>query len=100
VELPKIRQIWKSNGPAIQGQAISNDRNACHLQAAKDKLSYFDTFQFIQHVLQIKLENWEEDALEGRLDRLGMAFIEFNEFNEFSREHGIDWGEDLLENDL
>ena len=47
------------------------------------------------------MENWEEDALEGRLDRLGMAFVEFNEFNEFSREYGLDWeGEPLLENDL
>lgn len=46
------------------------------------------------------MQNWEEDALEGRLDRLGMAFIEFNEFNEFSREYGLDWGEPLLENDL
>ena len=47
------------------------------------------------------MENWEEDALEGRLDRLGMAFVEFNEFNEFSQEYGLDWeGEPLLENDL
>jgi hypothetical protein len=34
--------------------------------------------------------------LEGRLDRLGMAFIEFNEFNEY----GLDWKEPLAENDL
>lgn len=50
--------------------------------------------------LKIKLQNWEEDALEGRLDRLGMAFIEFNEFNEFCMEHNIDFGEELLETDL
>lgn len=50
----------------------------------KDKMSYFDLFQFISKKMQIKLENWEEDALESRLDRLGMAFIEFNEFNEFT----------------
>lgn len=48
----------------------------------------------------IKLENWEEDALESRLDRLGMAFIEFNEFNEFCMEFGLDWGEALEERDL
>ena len=65
-----------------------------------DKLSYFDLFQFIQHKAQIKLENWEEDALEGRLDRLGFAFIEFNEFNEFTQEYDIDWNEKLLETDL
>lgn len=35
-----------------------------------------------------------------RLDRLGLAFVEFNEFNEFSQEYGIDWGEPLLENDI
>lgn len=65
-----------------------------------DKCSYFDLFQFIQHKMNIKLENWEEDALETRLDRLGMAFIEFNEFNEFSMEYGIDWKEKLAEEDL
>ena len=58
-------------------------------KAQNDKLSYYDLFQFIQHKLQIKLDNWEEDALEGRLDRLGMAFIEFNEFNEFSLDYGF-----------
>jgi len=65
-----------------------------------DQCSYYDFFQFIQHKLDIKLENWEEDALEGCLDRLGMAFIEFNEFNEFCQDYGIDWGEKLLDNDL
>lgn len=35
-----------------------------------------------------------------RLDRLGMAFIEFNEFNEFSQSYELNWGEPLLENDL
>ena len=34
------------------------------------------------------MQCFEEDALEGRLDRLGMAFIEFNEFNEFSNQYG------------
>lgn len=66
----------------------------------KDKLSYYDLFQFIQHQVGMSLKNWEEDAIEGRLDRLGMAFIEFNEFNEFSQEYGIDWKEALLESDL
>ena len=46
------------------------------------------------------MNNWEEDAIENRLDRLGLAFIEFNEFNEFSQDYGVDWGEDLLENDI
>lgn len=50
--------------------------------------------------MKIKLTNWEEDGLEGRLDRLGMAFIEFNEFNEFTMPYQIDWQEDLLETDL
>jgi hypothetical protein len=65
-----------------------------------DKLSYYDMFQFVEHVLGVKLLNWEEDAIEGRLDRLGFAFIEFNEFNEFTMEYGVDWNEALLETDL
>ena len=59
--------------------------------AQKDKLSYYDFFVFVEQTCGIELKNWEEDALEGRLDRLGMAFIEFNEFNEFSIEHGLDF---------
>ena len=46
------------------------------------------------------MENWEKDALELRLDRLGMAFIEFNELNEFSQTYEYDWGEPLLEIDM
>ena len=29
-----------------------------------------------------------------------MAFIEFNEFNEFCLLYGINWGEEVKENDL
>jgi hypothetical protein len=57
-------------------------------------------FQFIDKKLNIKMRNWEEDSIENRLDRLGLAFIEFNEFNEFSQSYNIDWGEALQENDL
>jgi len=46
------------------------------------------------------MNTWERDSLEGRLDRLGFAFIEFNEFNEFCMEFGIDFGEELVETDL
>lgn len=69
-------------------------------KSQNDKLSYYDLFTFIEFTLKINLENWEEDALEGRLDRLGFAFIEWNEFNEFSMEYDLDWNEPLLENDL
>jgi len=69
-------------------------------RSQNDKLAYYDLFQFIEYTVAIKLNKWEEDDLEGRLDRLGMAFIEFNEFNEFSMDYGIDWNEPLLENDL
>lgn len=69
-------------------------------QEQNDKLSYYNLFHFIEFDLKLKLQNWEEDAIESRLDRLGMAFIEFNEFNEFCMEYGIDFGEPLLETDL
>ena len=68
--------------------------------AQNDKLSYYNLLHFIEFDLKIKLKNWEEDGLEGRLDRLGMAFIEFNEFNEFCEPYRIDFGEPLLETDL
>lgn len=69
-------------------------------KSQKDKLSYFDLFQFIETKLKIKMKNWEEDSIENRLDKMGLAFIEFNEFNEFSEQYGIDWGEKLIENDI
>ena len=68
-------------------------------KSQNDKLSYYDFFKFVAKC-NIQLADWQEDALESRLDRLGMAFIEFNEFNEFSLDYGIDWKEDLLETDL
>lgn len=57
-------------------------------------------FQFVEKNLGLRLESWEADALESRLDRLGFAFIEFNEFNEFTSEFGLDWQEPLLQTDL
>lgn len=69
-------------------------------RSMNDKLSYFNLFHFIEFDLKIKLAGWEEDALESRLDRLGMAFIEFNEFNEFCMQFQIDFQEPLLETDL
>jgi len=69
-------------------------------RSQQDRLSYHDLFQFLEKNLEIKLEEREEDALENRLDKLGMAFIEFNEFNEFSRAYGLEWDDQLIENDL
>ena len=64
-----------------------------------DKLSYFDFFNFIEHDLKLQLENWEEEALQQRLDAMGMAFIEFNELNEFFDEYGYKTGEPIIEDD-
>ena len=69
-------------------------------KSQNDKLSYYDLFLFIEEKLGLELENWEEDAIESRLDRLGFAFIEFNEFHEFTQEYDLDWKEPLLEKDL
>ena len=38
-------------------------------------------------------------SIEDRLDKLGLAFIEFNEFNEFCQDYGFDWGEPINQND-
>lgn len=69
-------------------------------KASKDKLSYYDFFQFIEKKLQIQLEDWEEDALEARLDRLCLAFIEFKQMNEFCLTYELEFGEPLLSNDI
>ena len=70
-----------------------------------DQLSYHDLFQFFetsqkQGGLELNLAPWEESMMEDRLDQLGMAFIEFNEFNEFCLDYGLDWGEEINDNDL
>ena len=57
-------------------------------------------FTFFEFKVKAGLENWEEDSLEQRLDKLGLGFIEFNEFNEFCMQYGISFNEPLLENDL
>ena len=64
-----------------------------------DRASYFDFFQFVRINLNIKLSNWEKDALESHLDPLQVAYIDFNQFNKFSVQNGISWGEYLMEND-
>ena len=69
--------------------------------ASKDKLSYYDFFNFMEYKLNIQMKGFEKDALESRLDRLSMAFIEFNEMNEFAQEYEINFfDETLIENDL
>lgn len=65
-----------------------------------DKLSYFYLYEFIEKKLKINIEDWEKDALESRLDKLGIALIEFNEFNKFCLIYEINWDEDIIENDL
>jgi len=45
------------------------------------------------------LEKWEKDSLEGRLDKLNFAFIEFNEFNEFCDNYKINLGVPIEAND-
>ena len=47
----------------------------------------------------MELEPWDQDAIETRLDRLGVGYIEFNEFSKFTKDYGVDWGEPLLEID-
>lgn len=88
-----MAQKFRENPPLQQ-------RLRDQFNASNDRLSYYNLFHYIEQELHIKLANWEEDGLETRLDRLGMAFIEFNEFNEFCMPYGIDFGEPLLETDL
>jgi hypothetical protein len=61
----------------------------------RDKISYHSFFKYLQETLKLELADWEIDQLENRLDRFGMAFINFNEFNQFCLEYDISWEEEL-----
>ena len=98
-DVVRYKRIGTIIAQKLQNSALRKELRQL-FNECKNKMSYFDFFKFIEEKLNIKLKNWEEDSLEERLDRLGMAFIEFNEFNEFTREFGCDWGEEVLENDL
>jgi hypothetical protein len=50
--------------------------------------------------LGLNLDNWEEYEVEGRLDRLGLAYFEFNQFNEFLEEYDYVWGEPVIETNI
>jgi hypothetical protein len=39
------------------------------------------------------MKKWENDALESRLDRLGLAYIDFWEFVEFAEGYGVIFNE-------
>jgi hypothetical protein len=56
-------------------------------------MSYFDFFNHVEFDLKINLKEWENDALESRLDRLGLAFIEYWEFVEFAEDYDIQFDE-------
>mmetsp|Transcript_34836 Transcript_34836/g.53486 ORF Transcript_34836/g.53486 Transcript_34836/m.53486 type:complete len:305 (+) Transcript_34836:1100-2014(+) len=96
----RFSEIGEAMAKTLNGSPDVKKKLRATFKENNDKLSYYDLFQFLEKDLKLKLKNWEEDALEARLDRLSMAFIEFNEFNEFTMEFGVDWGEKLLENDL
>ena len=42
-----------------------------------------------------KPQDWEKDAIELRLDKMGLAFIDYNEFRKFCSDYNIDLGESL-----
>ena len=65
-----------------------------------DKISYYDFFSFLEKDMGFgkdgyKPQDWEKDAIEMRLDRMGLAYIDFNEFRKFCNDYNIDLGESL-----
>ena len=70
-----------------------------------DKISYFDFFEFLENNTNsgkdlYKPQDWEKDAIEMRLDKMGFAFIDYNEFRKFCSEYNIELGESLNLEDL
>jgi hypothetical protein len=39
--------------------------------------------------LKVRLKDWESDALESRLDRLGLAYVDYWEFVEFMEDFEV-----------
>ena len=64
-----------------------------------DRMSYYTFFYYLEYELNIKLSLQEQNELESRLDRFGMAYIEFNNFNEFCKDFEMDWGEPVHKED-
>ena len=62
-------------------------------------MSYYTFFYYLEYELNIKLSLQEQNELESRLDRFGMAYIEFNNFNEFCMDFEMDWGEPVHKED-
>lgn len=50
--------------------------------------------------MKITLDDWYKDVIESRLDRMGLAFIEFTEFAHFLQGFNVSFNEELPEMDL
>jgi len=59
----------------------------------KDKLSYFSFFNWIEGAFGIQLKAWQCDAIESRLDRMCLAYIDYWEFVEFCETYEIYYDE-------
>jgi hypothetical protein len=62
-------------------------------KSQNNKITYYDFFNHIEFDLQLKLKDWENDSIEGRLDRLGLAYIDYWEFVEFTESYGVQFDE-------
>jgi hypothetical protein len=72
--------------PKIMEDVRENFRNH------KDKLSYFEFFNHLEFDCKLKFKNWQLDSIESRLDKLGLAYIDWQEYLEFC----IDWDIDFF----
>lgn len=77
-----IKASFDAN-PAVRQKVIANFKDH------KNKLSYFDFFNHVEFDIKLQLKDWECDALENRLDRLGLAYIDYWEFVEFMEDFGV-----------
>lgn len=77
---------------ALQNAQVCNKIKS-HFKEHKNKLSYFDFFNHVEFDIKCNLKVWESDALETRLDRLGLAYIDYWEFVEFCDMYEVDIGE-------
>jgi hypothetical protein len=77
-----IAEVFASN-PVVQQKIVAN------FKSHKNKLSYYDFFNHLEFDLKVRLKDWESDALESRLDRLGLAYVDYWEFVEFMEDFEV-----------
>jgi hypothetical protein len=85
----RFSKVGQSIAKAFASNSKVQQKIVDNFKSHKNKLSYYDFFNHLEFDLKVRLKDWESDALEGRLDRLSFAFVDYWEFVEFMEEFEV-----------